>query len=165
MYVSVGQDLYLAVLKMCGIANRQTNYVFTVQVADMLSATSLAVIRATDHGVLVVCEWDSETTCNEPLLNDDEPKDSDSDKESDRSPDGSDSGETDVPHTVLFKCIGAVRDSRSQETLRLCRELMAGRWTVTIRMKHEPTNVKDARAIAFECEVDDKWRRIGYVHG
>ncbi len=30
-------------------------------------------------------------------------------------------------------------------------------------MKPEPTNVKDARAISFECEIDSKWKRVGYV--
>ncbi len=68
-----------------------------------------------------------------------------------------------MPHTVLFKCIGAVRDSGSQDTLRLCRNRKASGWTVPVGMKPEPTNVKDARTISFECEIDSKWKRVGYV--
>ena len=67
------------------------------------------------------------------------------------------------PHTVVFKCIGAVRDSQSQETLRIAKHKVHNGWTVPVRMRHEPTNIVDAQAVVFECKVEEKWERIGYV--
>ena len=97
-----------------------------IQVAKMLSATSLPVIRATDHGVLVIMEWTNDNTANDESTvgyqeSDEESNEESNDGGADSSSDSSDSREeeSDVPHTVLFKCIGAVRDSRSQDTLRL----------------------------------------------
>ncbi len=120
--------------------------------------------------MFVVWEWKSHATVTDDHENNQEEshKDFDIEDEGVNSPESSDSGETEieVPHTVLFKCIGAVRDTRSQNTLRLCRDRMArmaSGWTVPVRMKPEPTNVRDARAISFECEIDSKWKRVDYV--
>ncbi len=33
----------------------------------------------------------------------------------------------------------------------------------TSGMSPEPTNPVDAHAIAFECKLNDKWQKIGYV--
>jgi len=35
--------------------------------------------------------------------------------------------------------------------------------TVPVRMRPEPTNIVNSRAIVFECELDGKWSKIGYV--
>ena len=40
---------------------------------------------------------------------------------------------------------------------------MASGGTVPVRMRFEPTNPVDSRAIMFECEIENKWRKIGYV--
>ena len=32
-----------------------------------------------------------------------------------------------------------------------------------VRLKLEPENPKDSKAICFECFMDGKWHRIGYV--
>lgn len=68
-----------------------------------------------------------------------------------------------VPHTVVFKCIGSNRDARCQAVLRQARDRMLSRWTVLVRMRPEPTNIADSRAIVFECELGDNWEKIGYV--
>ena len=68
-----------------------------------------------------------------------------------------------VPHTIVFKCIGAARDTLSQAALRCARDRMLHGWTVPVRMRPEPTNIADSRAIVFECELDTKWEKIGYV--
>lgn len=65
-----------------------------------------------------------------------------------------------VPHTVVFKCIGA---SQSQDALRVAQDRMSKGWTVPVRMRPEPTNIVDSQAIVFECELDGKWKKIGYV--
>lgn len=68
-----------------------------------------------------------------------------------------------VPHTVIFKCIGASRDTHSQVVLRTARDMIANGETVPVRMIPEPTNMVDSRAIVFECQVEKKWSKIGYV--
>lgn len=35
--------------------------------------------------------------------------------------------------------------------------------TVPVRMRYEPTNIVDARAVVFECLLEEKWVKIGYV--
>ena len=40
---------------------------------------------------------------------------------------------------------------------------MASGSTVPVRMIPEPTNVRDARAIVFECQIENQWKRVGYV--
>ena len=85
-----------------------------------------------------------------------------SDEEGDSNHSG-DASFTDVPHTVVFKCIGASRDSQSQRILRAARDVIAGGGTVSVRMRPEPTNIFDSRAIVFECESENKWKKIGYV--
>lgn len=68
-----------------------------------------------------------------------------------------------VPHTTVFKCIGAARDTQSQVYLRTARDRMLSGYTVPVRMRPEPTNIVNPRAIVFECELDGKWKKIGYV--
>ena len=75
----------------------------------------------------------------------------------------SNSNTESVPHTVVFKCIGAVRDTDSQTTLRTARDRLASGWTVPVRMRPEPTNIRDSRAVVFECKLDGKWIKVGYV--
>ena len=53
--------------------------------------------------------------------------------------------------------------ARMQSTLRQACDRMLMGWSVPVRMRPEPTNVADSRAIVFECELDGKWERIGYV--
>ena len=43
-----------------------------------------------------------------------------------------------------------------------CNRLAKG-FTVPVRLNPEPHNVKDSKAIAFQCELDRKWTQIGYV--
>lgn len=40
---------------------------------------------------------------------------------------------------------------------------MLSGYTVPVRMRPEPTNIVNSRAIVFECELDGKWKKIGYV--
>ena len=83
----------------------------------------------------------------------------DSSEESERE--GKD--ELSVTHTVMFKCIGSVRDMASQEVLSKASAKWSEGCVVPVRLTPEPTNPKDSKAIAFECLVSDKWERIGYV--
>lgn len=68
-----------------------------------------------------------------------------------------------VPCTVVFKCIGATKDTQSQDALCTAKDRISSGWTVPVRMRPEPTNIADSQAIVFECELDGKWRKIGYV--
>ena len=65
-------------------------------------------------------------------------------------------------HTVTFKCIGSTHDPAAQEALATVSKLLR-EGDVPVRLTPEPTNEVDARAIAFQCQIDKKWKRIGYV--
>lgn len=70
------------------------------------------------------------------------------------------SGTAPSSHTVVFKCIGAVRDTQSQRVLYQAKNKLDSGWTVPVRMRPEPTNIRDARAVVFECKLEDKWQKI-----
>ncbi len=67
---------------------------------------------------------------------------------------------TEAVHTVTFKCIGAARAQSYQDMLLRVRDLMEA---VLVQLKPEPNNPRDKRAIAFQCNIEDKWHTVGYV--
>ena len=86
--------------------------------------------------------------------------------ESDSSPDndGGDELAGDIhTHSVVFKCIGAAKERRPQEVLAEASYKIQKGETVEVRLRPEPSNPKDSRAIAFECKINANWERIGYV--
>ena len=66
-------------------------------------------------------------------------------------------------HTVTFKCMGTTKDADHQEALRSASCLLGEGSNVPIRLQPEPDNQVDANAIAFECQIGNDWKRIGYV--
>ena len=80
-----------------------------------------------------------------------------SDSENDSSPPS-----TTTFDTVTFKCIGTVHDQHAQKTLSKVLELQKV-GVVPVRLKPEPENLHDSKAVAFQCLVDGEWNRIGYI--
>lgn len=138
-------------------------------------------IRTVNDGVLVIWEWEwKDSACYSSYLemdslNDENDTDGEvyddtgatknSEPESEESDDNESRPESDIPlvtHTVTFKCIGAHREEY-QDTLCEARNRLNKGFTVPVRLNPEPHNVKDSKAIAFQCEFDGKWIRIGYV--
>ena len=68
-----------------------------------------------------------------------------------------------APHTLTFKCMGTVKDPNYQETLSKATALLKDGKETPVRLRPEPENPFDANAIAYECQIDNQWRRIGYV--
>lgn len=68
-----------------------------------------------------------------------------------------------VTHKVIFKCIGCTREPQYQNVLAEVAGMIMQGATVPVRVKKEPSNPFDSRAIAFECQLNCKWERIGYV--
>ena len=68
-----------------------------------------------------------------------------------------------ITHTVSFKCIGSTKEDRYQDALVLVSHILAKGEHVECAIKPEPDNPMDSRAIAFNCKLDGKWRRIGYI--
>ncbi len=117
------------------------------------------------------CEWESgsdDSTHDKQWSSDSSNHSSDedphysSDDVDDNSPSGAGTSPT-VMHTVKFKCIGVTLDTSYQSVLRRARDIRSARVYVPVRLQPEPHNPVDAKAIAFVCEVDGKWQRIGYV--
>ena len=87
-------------------------------------------------------------------------------KNSDKDTSDSDAGSECFPettHSVVFKCIGVLKEQRYQETLALAANIIQAGQEIPVQLQKEPNNPVDTRAIVFECKVDDKWERIGYV--
>ena len=63
-------------------------------------------------------------------------------------------------HTVTFKCMGTTKGADHQEALRSASCLLGEGSNVPIRLQPEPDN---PNAIAFECQIGNDWKRIGYV--
>ena len=151
---------------------------FTLKVEEFQCEVSMD-IRTINDAVFVMWEWEwtesvgSDTpkcTESEDSYNEDENDDSvaESKPECEESENEEEESvaESEIPfvtHTVTFKCIGAVRDQLSQDTLREARDRISKGFIVPVRLSPEPHNVKDSKAIAFECEIDGKWIRIGYI--
>ena len=68
-----------------------------------------------------------------------------------------------ITHSVVFKCIGSTKEPNYQGTLALANARIRAGERVPVRLKKEPNNPKDAKAIAFECKAADEYVRIGYI--
>lgn len=68
-----------------------------------------------------------------------------------------------VTHTVTFKCVGSVHDFKKQLVLSKISRLLMEKKAVEVRIRPEPNNQFDAKAICFECLIDQKWEIIGYI--
>ena len=47
--------------------------------------------------------------------------------------------------------------------MRVARDMLQQGFTVQVRLDPEPQNKFDFEAIAFQCNLDGRWKRIGYV--
>lgn len=120
--------------------------------------------------VLVVWKWTYDFTL--PSENDESCIVEESDKEDDsisadsNSEDNATANSVNIStreHTVVFKCIGATRDKVWQQSLQAARDKREQGEIVPVRLRPEPNNIRDSKAIAFDCCLDGKWMCIGYV--
>jgi len=68
-----------------------------------------------------------------------------------------------ITHSVTFKCIGSTKELHYQEPLALAKQKRNKGETVEVKLQKEKDNPVDANAIAFMCNADSKYERIGYV--
>ena len=68
-----------------------------------------------------------------------------------------------IKHSVVFKCVGVKKEKYIEKVLISTSRKLDNGEHVPVRIRPEPDNPVDARAIAFECNVSNKWQRIGYV--
>lgn len=71
--------------------------------------------------------------------------------------------DSDITHSVVFKCMGTVKEVEYQTILSKVAKQMDEGQTVPVRLNKEPDNAYDSRAIAFLCKANHHWERIGYV--
>ena len=50
-----------------------------------------------------------------------------------------------------------------QSTLKKCREILAAKGTVELRLQSEPNNIRDCNAIIVQAKVNFQWDRIGCI--
>ena len=128
-----------------------------VRVEDIQAQIPLRDLRLYKEMALVVWDCDSTddiTSQNLKVESESLPVSDSTDDESDDSePLPSSSGAAPLSHTVVFKCIGAVRDTQSQRVLYQAKNKLGSGWSVPVRMRPEPTNIRDARAVVFECKT------------
>lgn len=67
-----------------------------------------------------------------------------------------------VTHT-MFKCIGATRDDGHQEALQAAAKKLKGGYEVCVQLQPKADNPVDSNAIAFQCRLENEWKRIGFV--
>ena len=82
------------------------------------------------------------------------------------SDDSSNEEDDDIPaitHSVVFKCIGCTKELRYQELLALASQKIKKGEAVPVKPEREPSNPYDCNAIAFMCQAEKDWERIGYV--
>ena len=68
-----------------------------------------------------------------------------------------------ITHSVVFKCIGNLKELQYQEVLALTNKKRKEGVHMPVKLEREPSNLVDARAIAIMCSVNDTWKRIGYI--
>ena len=68
-----------------------------------------------------------------------------------------------ITHSMVFICIGATKEMRYQELLALANRQMRNSEVVPVQLQKEPGNPVDSNAIAFICQANKDWERIGYV--
>ena len=86
-----------------------------------------------------------------------------SDSEHDSTSEAPSIDSSNIKHTVMFKCIGCHKDVEYQEALKRASQLRSRGEVVECKLQQEPDNPYDSQAIAFLCNVDNKWKRIGYA--
>ena len=68
-----------------------------------------------------------------------------------------------IEHTITFKCIGTTKSGEYQNILSKAKKELSLNLPVPVRLMPEPNNPMDNKAIAFECCMQGKWMRVGYV--
>ena len=116
-----------------------------------------------DNALFVVWKW---TWMNEEIATE---QDSDIDEEESYNGDDDDDdglhsvNSSSITHSVVFKCMGCLKEFRYQEILALVSKKIKDGECVPVELRKEPNNPVDSRAIAFVCKLNDTWERIGYV--
>lgn len=120
-------------------------------VSEFGDAIKVQDLSLLPDGILIIWKWDQFTET----------------KGEDEHGDGDDWNEREFfedkqqTHTVVFKCIGTTKERGYQDTLRLISKLPLD--DTVVKLRPEPDNPYDSKAIAFVVNVGDKERRIGYI--
>lgn len=126
-------------------------------------------LKLVPHGVFIVWDWEwSDSSSGDEsapeqnvALNHHLQSSSESESE-----EGKEQSELAAPlptHAVTFKCIGSTHHPDAQEALARAVSMINKGEVVPVRMIKEPDNQYDSKAIAFQCLLDNKWIRIGYI--
>ena len=130
------------------------SFVYLLQDSEFSQSLGVSNLSLRDHEVLIVWKWSWEDDGEAEATTQSEPEDHSESLSSD--------AETDT-HSLVFKCMGSNKEVRYQETLKKAAELQDKGESVPVRVHPEPDNPVDSKAIAFECQINNEWKVIGYV--
>ena len=139
------------------------------QVSEFSLCVKTDGLNLVPQGVLIVWEWEWLDTYSSPEMSSSSEEDNSgchynphiySDTESESESEFVLPSQT---HIVTFKCIGTTHHVDAQEALRKVSTLLQEGKEVPVKLVCEPENQYDSKAIAFKCNVDGNWTRIGYV--
>ena len=163
--------LYPSLLKVC--SNYSKAFTIKAEEFDRCLPVDGKTLYKGEHGEQVLVLWNWKWQDSAPRAPEDDNSDgknsdvgccSDSEGcEADTESDGDDFDSTLITHSVVFKCVGVTKDNHLQEILAMAAQKLKKQEQVDVRLRKEPNNPKDSRAIAFECKLISKWERIGYV--
>ena len=140
-----------------------------MKVEEFNRSASTTGLILPSQGVIIVWKWswddnESDAVESDSSITSDVPEHYNPDLQSDISDSENDNSSSciGISDTVTFKCIGTVHDHHAQETLSKVVQLQKT-GVVSVRLKPEPENTHDSKAIAIQCLVDEEWHRIGYI--
>ena len=122
-------------------------------------------LRLPATGVCVIWKWNWLTAAS-GIQSGDEIESGDEETKTDNSDSDAEEdlvNEQPDTNTLVFKCMGCHKETRYQKALEKVRDLMAEGKSVPVAIVHEKTNIYDARALAFVCQLDNKPYTIGYA--
>ncbi len=115
--------------------------------------------------VLAIWDWRWSDCDNTPNDDDDPdeitvipetPPEPESDNDSDITENNDSTSPDETEHRVTFKCIGCTKEQPYQQALMHAAQLQCE--GTKVKVKVEPTNPFDAKAIQVKCIVDGEWK-------
>ena len=150
----------ILILRSCALHNINNKFIFWPVDSLVLLEILEAFCKCFEGDkIFVLWEWywieDSSiasSVSNSPMPSDDNSSSSDDDN-----------SVPAITHSVIFKCMGVTKEKWYQDTLKYAKQQLDNGIQLPLKLQPEPDNKCDSKAIAFMCQDNLGWLRIGYV--